>query len=87
MWKEVFGLAAFFFFVMASAGFVVVMLRYPLGSPMRTWGIRGCHVLGFLGVLLIRLARGSFSDASLLVVSALVVSVLSFEMTRKYLKP
>ena len=87
MFKEILSLASLFFFTMASAGFIFVMIRYPLGSTMRTWGIRGCHVLGFLGVLLMRLARGSFTEASLLVVSSLIVSLLSFEMTRKYLKP
>jgi len=87
MMKEILSLASLFFFTMASAGFVFVMIRYPLGSSMRTWGIRACHFLGFLGVVLMRLARGSFTEASLLVVSSLVVSLLCFEMTRKYLKP
>jgi len=87
MFKEILSLASLFFFTMASGGFVFVMIRYPLGSSMRTWGIRASHVLGFLGVVLMRLARGSFTEASLLVISALIVSLVSFEMTRKYLKP
>lgn len=86
MWEQILGLGALFFFTMASAGFVIVMIRYPFGSSLRAWGIRFCHLLGFLGVLLMRLSRGNFSEASLLVISSLIVSLLSFEMSRKYLK-
>jgi hypothetical protein len=86
MWEVVFGLASLFFFTMASAGFVLVMIRYPFGTRLRVWGIRFCHVLGFLGVVLMRLSRGHFSEASLLVVSSLIVSLLSFEMSQRYLK-
>ena len=86
MWEQILALAALFFFTMASAGFVLVMIRYPFGSALRAWGIRFCHLLGFVGVLLMRLSRGFFSETSLLVVSSLIVSLLSFEMTRKYLK-
>ncbi|HXK58338.1 MAG TPA: hypothetical protein PLP42_00450 [Acidobacteriota bacterium] len=86
MWEQVLALGSLFFFTMASAGFVLVIIRYPFGSNLRVWGIRFCHALGFVGVILMRLSRGSFSDASLLVVSSLIVSFLSFEMSRKYLK-
>jgi len=86
MWEQILGLAALFFFTMASAGFVIVMIRYPFGSTLRAWGIRFCHLLGFLGVILLRLSKGHFSEPSLLVISSLIVSLLSFEMSRKYLK-
>ena len=83
MWREILSLTALFFFTMASAGFVLVMIRYPTGSSVRVWGVRVCHGLGFLGVLLMRLSRGAFSEPSLLVVSSLVVSLVAFELTQR----
>jgi len=84
--QELLALASLFFFSMASAGFVLFMLRYPHGSTIRTWGIRMCHGFGFMGVALMRLSRGQFNEASLLVISSLIVSLLSFEMSRRYLR-
>ena len=78
-------LVSLFFFTMASAGFVLFMLKYSHGSEVRMWGIRLCYFLGFLGVLMMRLSRGYFSELSLLITSSLVVSVIVFELSTQYL--
>ncbi len=78
-------LASLFFFTMVSAGFVLFMLKYSHGSEVRMWGIRLCYFLGFLGVLMMRLSRGYFSELSLLITSSLVVSVIVFELSTQYL--
>ena len=78
-------LASLFFFTMASAGFILFMLKYPHGSEIRMWGIRLCYFLGFIGVLMMRLSRGYFSELSLLIISALVVSLVVFELSIRYL--
>lgn len=78
-------LASLLLFTMASAGFIVFLIKYPRGSKTRLWGIRLCHGLGFLGVATMRLARGDFSELSLLIISSLVVSVVVFELSSKYL--
>ena len=49
------------------------------------WGIRLSYALGFFGVLAWRFYRGSFSELSLLTVSALLVSLVAFELSTKYL--
>jgi hypothetical protein len=78
-------LLALFFFTMATGGFILFMVKYPHGSEVRLWGIRLSHFLGFVGVVAMRLYRGYFSELSLLIVSALVVSLLMFELsTRSY---
>lgn len=79
-------LASLFFFTMASAGFVLFMWKYPRSSDVRLWGIRLCHLLGFIGVLMMRLGRGHFSELSLLIISSLVVSAITFELSMRYLK-
>ncbi|MFQ5930268.1 MAG: hypothetical protein ACE5MK_11260 [Acidobacteriota bacterium] len=61
------------------------MAKYPRGSEVRMWGIRVCHVLGFGGVLMMRIYRGSFTELSLLIISSLVVSLVAFEFSTKYL--
>ena len=76
-------LAALFFFTMASFGFVYFMLKYPRHSEMRLWGIRLCHGSGFMGVVLLRLWRGSFDEVSLLIVFSLLVSVITFELSMR----
>ena len=78
-------LASLLLFTMASAGFIIFLIKYPRGSEVRLWGIRACHGLGFLGVASMRLARGNFSELSLLIISSLVVSVVAFELSSKYL--
>ncbi len=80
-------LASLFFFALASAGFILSMVKYPRGSAARLWGIRLCHLFGFAGVGLLRWARGQFSDLALLVVSSLVVSMIAFELSSRFLKP
>ena len=61
------------------------MAKYPHGSELRVWGIRLCHFLGFAGVLMLRLSRGSFTELSLLIISTLVVSLVAFEFSTRYL--
>ncbi len=78
-------LVSLFFFTMATGGFILFMVKYPHGSEIRLWGIRLSYVLGFVGVLAMRLYRGSFSELSLLIVSSLVVSLIAFELSIKYL--
>ena len=70
---------------MATGGFVLFMVKYPHGSDIRTWGIRLSYGLGFFGVLAWRVHRGAFSEISLLTVSALLVSLVAFELSTKYL--
>lgn len=82
----VFRFASLFFFVLASAGFVVFMLKYPQTSGIRLWGIRVCYLLGFMGVLMMRLSQGFFSESSLFIISALVVSLITFEISLRFLK-
>ena len=79
------GLVSLFFFTIATGGFILFMAKYPYGSDVRQWGIRVSCVLGFVGVLAMRLYRGSFSEPSLLIVSTLVVSLLAFELSTRYL--
>jgi hypothetical protein len=79
------GLLSLFFFTMATGGFLLFMIKYPHGSDIRMWGIRLSYGLGFLGVLAWRVYRGSFSEISLLTVSALLVSLVAFELSTKYL--
>ena len=76
-----FSLAALFFFSMASFGFLYFMVRYPRSSEVRLWGIRLCHLAGFVGVLLLRLWQGAFNETSLLIVASLLVSVITFELS------
>ncbi len=80
-----YGLSSLFFFSMASAGFILCLVRYPNHSQRRLWGIRACHVFGFLGVGLLRLATGHFSDNALLIISSLIVSLVAFEISQRYL--
>ncbi len=79
------GLVSLFFFTMATGGFVLFMVKYPHGSDIRTWGIRLSYALGFFGVLAWRVHQGAFSEISLLTVSALLVSLVAFELSTKYL--
>ncbi len=79
------GLVSLFFFTMATGGFILFMVKYPHGSDIRMWGIRLSYAFGFFGVLAWRFYRGSFSELSLLTVSALLVSLVAFELSTKYL--
>ncbi len=79
------GLVSLFFFTMATGGFLLFMVKYPHGSEIRMWGIRLSYALGFFGVMAWRIHRGSFSELSLLTVSALLVSLVAFELSTKYL--
>ncbi len=77
--------ASLLLFTMASAGFIIFLVKYPRGSAARLWGIRACHGLGFLGVAAMRLAHGTFTERSLLIISSLVVSAIAVELASKYL--
>lgn len=79
------GLGALFFFTMASAGFILFLAKYPRGSEIRLWGIRVCHLLGFVGVLMLWLSRGHLDELSLVPISSLIVSAIAFELSVKYL--
>jgi hypothetical protein len=79
-------LLALFFFTAASVGFVFFMIKYPHGSEERIWGMRICYALGFSGVAVMRISKGGFSDVSLLIVSSLLISLVTFELSAKYLK-
>jgi uncharacterized RDD family membrane protein YckC len=79
-------LTALFFFTMASAGFILFTMRFPRGTEGRRWGIRTCHLFGFLGVGFHRLSHGQFTEVALLIISSLVVSFVAFEVSSR-LKP
>ena len=79
-------LIALFYFTMASAGFVLFLFKYRRGTEVRLWGIRACHILGFLGVACLRLSEGYFSQPALLIISSLIVSLIAFEVSSRFLK-
>jgi hypothetical protein len=79
-------LASLFFFSAASFGFVLFMLRYPRGSEVRVWGIRMCHLLGFLGIIFLRLSERQFNEISTMICISLVISLIGFEMAERFLK-
>ncbi len=79
------GLASLFFFTVATAGFALFMAKYPHGGEGRLWGIRGSYFLGFVGVLVMRFYRGSFSEPALLIISMLAVSLVAFELSTRFL--
>lgn len=73
------------FFSLASVGFLVFLLRYPRGSATRMRGIRICYLLGFCGVAMMRMSRGYFSEPSLMILAALAMSLITFELATRYL--
>ena len=79
-------LIALFYFTMASAGFILFLFKYSHGSEIRRWGVRACHILGFLGVACLRLSDGYFTQPGLLIVSSLIVSLVAFEISSRFLK-
>ncbi len=79
-------LIALFYFTMASAGFILFLFKYRRGSEIRLWGFRACHILGFLGVACLRLSDGYFTEPTLLIVSSLIVSLIAFEVSSRFLK-
>ena len=82
---EFYRYAALFCFSAASCGFLLFRFRYPKRSPVRLWGIRISHLLGFLGVVLHRAWIGEFNEITLLMVAALTVSLLGFELSEHFL--
>lgn len=73
-------------FSLASVGFLVFMFRYPRGSDEQRWGLRACHLLGFGGVILMWVWHGQVTEIVLFILASLTVSLVSFELTMKYLK-
>lgn len=84
--SSILGLASLLFFSVATAGFIYCLLALPRTSPQRLWGIRACHLFGFLGVAFLRLAMGRFSDHALLIISSLVVSLVASELSQRFLE-
>jgi hypothetical protein len=84
--KELFRYAALFLFSAASFGILFFLLKYPRTSEERVWGIRLCHGLGLLGILAHWLWIGGFTEFSILVTTALVISIVGFEFSTHYLR-
>ncbi len=81
-----FAMIALVLFGIASAGFIFFIVKYPRGSDRRLWGLRCSYGLGFLGVMAMRLERGYFSQLSIAIVISLAVSLLTYELSARYLK-
>ncbi len=79
-------LTSLFFFSAASFGFVLFMLKYPRGSEIRIWGIRLCHLLGFVGIFFLLLSERQFTEISILITVSLVVSLAGFELAERFLR-
>ena len=79
-------LTSLFFFSAASFGFVLFMIKYPRGSEVRIWGIRLCHVLGFLGIISLWLSEQQFTEITTMILVSLVVSLIGFELSEQFLK-
>ena len=85
MQLELLDLVSLFFFTLASAGFILFTFKYRRGSPIRNWGIRLCHLCGFLGVGFLRLSYGHFSESTLFIIASLTVSLLASEISSHFL--
>jgi len=77
--------ASLFCFAAASFGFLYFRFRYPKRSPMRVWGIRASHLLGFVGLAFLAFWQGGLNEVSMLVASALLVSLVGFETSERFL--
>ncbi|HUG44525.1 MAG TPA: hypothetical protein VMN76_10115 [Acidobacteriota bacterium] len=80
-----FRLAALFFFTLATVGFVIFLFRFPRGSDVQVWGIRVSYALGFTGLALLSLWKRNFNEVSVVIFSSLLLSLLAFELTSRYL--
>jgi len=85
MIEGIFRLAALFFFSAASFGFLYFLIRYPRKSEIRLWGIRLCHGLGFLGIVAHWCWIGEANEFTLFFCSALLFSIIGFEISENYL--
>lgn len=79
------GLVSLCLFTIATAGFILSLLKYPRASQLQVWGIRLSYGMGFFGVLAMRIHQGFFGQLSLLIISSLVVSFLAFELSSRRL--
>lgn len=84
--SEFFRYAALFFFSAASFGILFFVFKYPRSSEVRLWGIRLCHTLGLLGILMHWLWIGGLTELSILISAALVVSIVGFEFSSHFLR-
>ncbi|GAB4245935.1 MAG: hypothetical protein Kow00109_21990 [Acidobacteriota bacterium] len=86
MLEQVFRYSALFCFVAASFGFLFFRFRYPRKSPVRLWGIRISHALGFLGVFFHHHWLGGMNEVSFLILAALLLSLVGFEVSEHFLR-
>lgn len=84
--KEFFRYTALFFFAAASFGILMFIFKYPRTSEVRVWGIRLCHASGLLGVLMHWLWIGALTELSILISAALLVSIVGFEISTRFLR-
>ena len=85
MTADLFRYGALFCFSAASFGFIYFKWRYPRRSKVRVSGIRLCHGLGFLGVGLQMAWIGGVNGISIVVFAALMVSLVGFEVSERFL--
>jgi hypothetical protein len=85
MTADIFRYGALFCFSAASFGFIFFKWRYPRRSRVRVSGIRLCHGLGFLGVLMQMGWIGGVNGISIVVLASLTVSLVGFEISEKFL--
>jgi hypothetical protein len=84
--REFFRYAALFLFSAASFGILFFVFKYPRTSEVRLWGIRLCHGLGLLGILMHWLWIGGLTELSILISTALIVSIVGFEFSTHFLR-
>jgi hypothetical protein len=80
-----FRFAALFCFSAASFGFIYFKWRYARRSRVRVWGIRVCHGLGFMGLLMQVLWAGGPNQITWAILIALSVSLFGFELSERLL--
>ena len=84
--RELYRYAALFLFSAASFGILFFIFRYPRRSDVRLWGIRLCHLLGLLGIVMHWLWIGGLTELSVLISAALIVSIVGFEFSTHFLR-
>jgi hypothetical protein len=79
-------LVSLFFFAAASFGFIFFMVKFPPHSEGRVWGTRISLAMGFLGVGALTIVRGGLNQISVLILVSLVVSLIGFEVSNRFLR-
>jgi hypothetical protein len=82
---SVLALLSLFFFAAASFGFLYFMFKYAPRSETRLWGTRISLAMGFLGVAALVIAQGGMNQTSTLILVSLLVSLLGFELSNRFL--